>query len=302
VDLSQVMGVRMWRGQIVNPENLLSDLITAPSPFVLELRRQHAIECCMFLSRLQKAIRSIQTTYVSETGCPMVNAKQADAALATSDHSLTEDQRCLYVLRGFGKRLPDPPNVEVHGSLGSEHDPEQGLRRVSSAARRAAIFYKTRKLLQERMNELVAEDVTVPADFFVRRLSVEGVTKSSDMWHPEMSIQEVVHEAGLEIVRLTSASSHLQALCLGEQKSFTNRHRDRCNTGNQSISGDEPGSPTSTNRKASKASCMEWDSLPVEVVEQYYNHAVTGLDIQELSIGYTQVGLLHWLACPCEQR
>jgi hypothetical protein len=304
IDLGNVMGIRMWRGQIVDTDGLLSDLITHPTPLMLELRRQHMIECFMFTHRLQKALRASHVTAFSENGSPMINARQADVALAAADPLLTEDQRCIYVLRGFGRRLPDPPSVEPQGNE-PEHDfllespcatpsAKRGSmcheRDVENACKRAATFHKTRKLLKERIAKLVKEDNTVATDVFVRRLQSAGVVKSADIWHPEVTVQDVVRESGLEAVRLTTAVAPLQEL-VGSSSSRPVA-AERSTTASV---GDLLRSRTST----FLAPESEADGVCMEVVERYDQHAVSGRDIQELSIGYTQLGLLHWLAAPC---
>jgi len=296
IDLGSILGIRMWRGQIVDTDGLLSDLMTQPTPLMLELRRQHMIECFMFTNRLQKALRSSHAATVSENGALMINAKQADAALAAADQLLTEDQRCIYVLRGFGRRLPDPPSIEHQGNQ-TNHDvtpdtsPGARSRRDSlsvdrdmeNAWKRAAVFYKTRTLLSERMAKLVKEDKTVAADVFIRRLSSDGVVKSADLWHPEVSIREVVRESGLEAVRPATQTAPLQEL-----------------VGNVG-SVNEMALPNSMSMTDLTRQCLssfesEVEGVSTEVVERYYQHAVSGRDIQELSIGYTHLGLLHWLA------
>jgi hypothetical protein len=296
VDLGQLLGIRLWRGQIVHPENLLEDLLTDPSPLVLELRRQHFIECMMFVDELQKAFAHsiLPGTSTSQSGAPMVTAQQAMRALAAADHGLSEDERCLYVLRGFACRLPDPPSVD-HDEAQPELDRSEEMLHhldLGDAQKRAGVFYKTRTLLREHMSTLLKEErpgeqERVAADVFVHRLSVMGVTKSSDMWNPEVSFHQIALEAGLEIVRPATASAPLEQFLGGHGLIHTGVVEPTAAAMHESpmegVLSDED---------------MDKELKYIEGVDRYHAHAVDGRDIQELSIGYTKLGLLHWLACP----
>merc|ERR1719174_716082 len=118
-------------------------------------------------------------------------------ALTAADRGLTEDQCCIYILRGFGCRLPDPPSIDhtdADDNMGSRASLAMAAREsmaTEDAHKIASIFYKTRKLLQDNTTRLISDDATVAADVFVRRLSQSGVTKGSDMWHPEVSINQI---------------------------------------------------------------------------------------------------------------
>jgi len=303
--------VRLWRGHVVHPENLVTELMTEPSEFVLELRRQHVIECFMFLDQLKQ---SLHTFAMSASGAHVVTAKQALQALKCADHTLTDDQRYLYVLRGFDCRLPDPPSVthgerahladadsrppeaEVDPSIEpAEEDVEVIPEDVEDAMKLAGVFYKTRKLLQDHMKALLEEAETVAADVFVQRLSAAGVTRGADMWNPELSIRQICLESGHQSVRSMTATAPLQEF-LGTGGSG----------GGGSTDAGAAGEEVGLQRHAVEDSQMMAGSLTegssmmasIEPVDRYHAHAVAGRDVQELSIGYTKLGLLHWLACP----
>jgi len=159
VNVCQIFGAPMRRGNLTESQALLESLILRPTAFVLELRRQHLVECMMFVDLLQKALRSTApkslqpvslasgtcrpfatattapsapdtntasvagattgTTATSDSLSPHVNVKQAESALLEADHALTADQLRVYTLRGFGRRLPDSHPLSVDYD---EHD------------------------------------------------------------------------------------------------------------------------------------------------------------------------------------
>lgn len=285
LDVGLLMGVRMWRGQVVDTDDLLTNLIQEPTPFVLELRRQHVIECLMFLDRVQKAFRMAAAGTVgpmSDTGVPLVNIKQAEAALIQADPNLTEDQRRIYILRGFGRRLPDPPSIEgatdgrkVSGKETKRAQFEERPNPRERAARRAAVMYKTRYLLKDHVNQLAEENATVPTETFVKRLGAAGVCKGSAGWSPDVAISQVIKEAGLPLVRSSAASGPLEEL-------LDTSNTDRRETSPDGGRRDASGSDHADRGESSK----------------YHYHVTSGKDIQELSAGYPEFTLLHWLACP----
>jgi len=296
VDVGTLMGVRMWRGQVVinNPDDLLVALIQDPTPFVLELRRQHVIECLMFVDRLQKAFRASTAGAggpASDTGVPLATVKQVEATLISVDPGLTEDQRRVYILRGFGRRLPDPPSIDgaadelstsrssalasSRGSCGKREKKRAQFEDCTHrdmnerAARRAAVMYKTRYLLKDHVNQLADDNAMVPMDVFVKRLASLGVTKGGRMWSPDITTPQVIEAAGLPQVRATTASGCLEELL--DNSGLDNR--DSADGGRH-------------------------ENADFAEVSKFQTHVTAGKDIQELSAGYPELILLHWLASP----
>eukprot|EP00929_Paragymnodinium_shiwhaense_P013463 TRINITY_DN121302_c0_g1_i1.p1 TRINITY_DN121302_c0_g1~~TRINITY_DN121302_c0_g1_i1.p1 ORF type:complete len:1334 (+),score=344.99 TRINITY_DN121302_c0_g1_i1:93-4094(+) len=324
----------------VADNKVLADIINSPSQFIFELRYQHLCESLMFMERLQKAFRAMSSRSarmgdagggVSSSSAQaeggggdntaaaaavarggrsvkleiadiVVTPRQADLVLQAADNQLTEDQRCLYILRGFGERVPDPPLgpeddpstrgpsragsatsdvlceqrsedaedscsadagfEEQTSAIGERDLPRRLPRQWRMAAARATGLYKVRRYMKDHMLRLHEDGATVNAELFLRRLGVSGVTKGSGMWRPAVNLTDVVQEAGLVVTR-----SRTQSFALEE---FRN-------------------------------SCCG-DGVEAELTEatsqlgRYRQHITAGSDIAELSVGYPGLMMAYWLS------
>jgi len=185
-------------------DSSLAELLYSESPVVLELRRQHLLECFMFTDRIHKAFRMILSSEAKADAagaghdlgsCP-VSIKQADSALAVADRNLTEMQRHLYLLRGFGKGVSDIHDLELGG--------------CTDFMDVLASLPKTRNLLKGRVARLSEDNASVQINLFVHRLLATGVTRGDRVWQPDVNIADVVREAGLEIARADTAGAPLE--------------------------------------------------------------------------------------------
>jgi len=316
VDVGKALGIPISRGSdggvLVQKDQLLEALISRPSPFVLELRRQHLAECLDFVARFQRALgnagparsragagvpavpesgrgdanancfpmerqpstpgqaRTRPNTAFTDSGtiaeinssgavieltpvkaAPLLSVRQAEAALASADKHLTEDQRCIYLLRGFGRRLPDGPNAKTEEpAKGGVMGKFGGL--MKQKLKKAMQVTKVRRLLKERVSELTEENAAVSAVDFVKRLQASGTVRPARLWSPTVTVGDVVRSAGLLLVRPDTATGPLEEFL---QKSAAD--------------DDEP-SPD--------------------------DQAQEGRDIWELSLGYPGFALHHFLS------
>jgi len=309
VDLVEVLGTRLPPGRI-DMEVFVGELIQCPAPLVLELRRQHIIESFMFLDRVQKAFRGLihrRHRSANESGAlegeghalqVQVTAEQAEAALKRADLHLTESQRHLYLLRGFGRRLPDMPSsrggaqVEARGTVvGSDVFAAAagalgslGGRKVLASGKADVVakelrVQKMRRILKERASQLFDEGATVLPEEFVTRLASTGVAKGARMWVPEISIADITQESGIAAMRKQTASAPLEAFLTDPQ-----RLDAEGGTGEGGSAG--PGGhdawqePPDPNRN-----CADW----------YRSMAEAARDMQELSVGYPALALSYWV-------
>lgn len=337
---------------------LLNNLLRQPSPLVLELRRQHFVECMSFLDKFHKALkanhRSSNVPTAGTGGAPstdstlpagtksdippesahLVTAKGVIDALVSADKDLTQDQRNLYLLRGFGRRLPDMPSAAPAEASSSEQTSGEAV----AAASRVA---KIRKMLQDFGNELVENGSSVSIDKFVKRLLSSGVIKGGRHWQPEFTCEDVSkasgmaslaknaffwkggledfvqahaasggpedsktlkHKAGSDIpvraMETATAEEPIQPTSFRTSKLMPPRLSQR-QTSQTSIrsSSPAPQSPQSNRLEpsASSASLVSTLDEAAEPFERYCFFARVARDIQELSIGYPGLYLSYWV-------
>lgn len=240
IDVSELLGLPLTSdgaltAGAMSAQNLLPALLRKPTPFVSELRRQHLIECLMFMDRLHKALKVVtrSTGDQSVAATTQINAKQADLALQSTDNQLSEMQRHLYVLRGFGRRLPDMPSgfiqaqkASVIKSRTAGHSllkattfltastvssvNHEGLDPTIVAAwETAQRLQKVQKLLQERVQTLHDEGSTVAPQDFVRRLASSGIIRGGHQWQPDVRPSEIAQESGISSVWQTTITASL---------------------------------------------------------------------------------------------
>lgn len=337
---------------------LLHNLLRQPSSLILELRRQHFAECMSFLDKFQKALKAnhrrsnLPTT--GSGGAPstditlppsekrdaipesahLVTAKGVIDALVNADKDLTQDQRNLYLLRGFGRRLPDMPSVALAEATSSEKTSGEAV----AAASRVA---KIRKMLQDYCNELVDSGSSVAIDKFVKRLLSSGVIKGGRHWQPEFTCEDVSKASGIASLAQNSSfwkgglEDFMQAHAAsgGPEDSRASRHRagsdipvramdtaaaEETNQPASSRSGrlmpphlpqrqasqtsirsssPAPMSPQSNRLEASASNASLVSTLQedAEPFERYCFFARVARDIQELSIGYPVLYLSYWV-------
>jgi len=322
VDVGRVFGVELRQGMIAEKENFLTDLIGRPSPLVQEIRRQHLCECFMFVDRLHKAFRVFTHYKVGEAGgagredgSANVTVRQAEAALLAADQYLTEDQKYVYLLRGFGRRLPDAPTAETsaEGLIGGkrallkkmssrvaeqsfgvefgEDSPRSEMEAdpapdsptsVTSQAfhrttiHRAAQVYKLRSLLKERVAQLIEGNTTVATDVFIKRLATTGVTKSARAWQPDITPADIVQEAGLVTMRPQTATAPLEE--------FIQPPSDDIGRAVRRPTVDERGVESPVEEMTSGA------------LGTYRKHVEHGRDVMELGVGYPALVMSYWLS------
>lgn len=296
VDIGRVLGVELHRDGIQDRENFLAELIGHPSPLVIELRRQYMAECFMFLDRLHKAFRVMNGKSAAGAADAgegenemLITAKQADAALVAADQHLSEDQRCVYVLRGFGKRLPDLPSAEAPEER--EAAAEASLSRSATALARKSVAHsqasRVRKLgllLKERVQkQLVDASAVVPADVFVKRLANTGVTKSARQWNPDFTAADVVNETGLANMRGLTATLPLESFLHSD--GAEGMHRTSA-SGTTEMSSLTRGVTSNDTRHMSTMGCLRPDR--VSEASPFFG------DITEFSVGYPVLSLSYW--------
>mmetsp|Transcript_88985 Transcript_88985/g.157562 ORF Transcript_88985/g.157562 Transcript_88985/m.157562 type:complete len:1421 (+) Transcript_88985:90-4352(+) len=305
---------------------LLDNLLRRPTPLVNELRRQHLVEGFMFLDKLQRAFRANKGRSGHGDGpAPdgkenMVNAREILDALATTDHWLTEDQRNLYLLRGFGRRLPDMP------SSTAENQGDKVAEAVAAAAR----VTKVRRILQDYCVDLVDSGSTVAIDDFVKRILSSGVAKCGRHWQPEFTPQEVAQESGIAMWQ--AASSNNPNRGKNSLETFVKAHIAFGGTNEESAmasglgSGREiekthsPGFSRSLTRQLTASNSPREATRPSSLLmagaakrmirlgtqlmhekeksdpwDRYGFLAEVARDLQELSIGYPGLYLCYWV-------
>eukprot|EP00913_Durusdinium_trenchii_P020039 g18835.t1 len=152
----------------------------------MELRRQHLLECILSMDKLQRALRVKRPGGAGNDEPVQMAAKEILDALGKADWDsptrfsaernasatrprhgfidLTPAQRHVYLLRGFGKRLPDMP-ATTEMDLGNE------------ALHTAVRCTKVRRMLQDYAQELVESGTQVVVEDFLKNLQLSGVVK-----------------------------------------------------------------------------------------------------------------------------
>jgi hypothetical protein len=314
VDLEEAFGVKLPPiGMTTDKEvraRFLHDLVNSDSPLVIELRRQHIIESMAFLERIQKSLR-----LAGLEGGTVISVKQADAALQKVDKNFTEDQRRFYLLRGFGRRLPDIPPVKdkqdaavTEAVMASSRAltelrakktikaTDVNIKGVGAAMSKLLVkeemcaqavrVQKIRKLLKERATSLSDEGATCAVDDFVKRVAATGVVKGARMWQVDIKLDDAVQEVGLINVRSLTATAPLEH--------FISPGKARPDV-------DEPSAPPRNAVRTSGAfagavGTVERQKNRLGRLEWYQNHVEAGRDIQEVSVGFPGIALSWWVA------
>jgi len=287
------------------------------------LRRQHLLEGLMFLDKLQRAFRARagQRRTVPVDGgqaAPdgkenIVNAKEILEALATTDHWLTEDQRNLYLLRGFGRRLPDMPS-----STAEEQD--KAAEAVATASRVA----KVRRMLQDYCTELVEAGSTVSIEDLVKRILSSGVAKGGRHWQPEFTPEEIAQESGLRMWQVATSSNpksrknglvdlvkaHMELGGSEDTMVAASHGREGAKSLHVSIvrSSSKPSSPREASKPVSSllsaGGAKRLVRLGTKLLQEkeksdpwdrYCFLAEVARNIQELSLGYPGLYLSYWV-------
>eukprot|EP00747_Dinoflagellata_sp_TGD_P087732 gnl/TRDRNA2_/TRDRNA2_163734_c3_seq2.p1 gnl/TRDRNA2_/TRDRNA2_163734_c3~~gnl/TRDRNA2_/TRDRNA2_163734_c3_seq2.p1 ORF type:complete len:131 (+),score=27.27 gnl/TRDRNA2_/TRDRNA2_163734_c3_seq2:126-518(+) len=124
-----------------------------------------------------------------------------------------------------------------------------------------------RRLLQERVHQLLEEGAQVASDVFVKRLVSSGICKGSRLWHSDVTVAKVSEAAGHAAVRHGTASGPLEIFVSTQD----------------SLAGDAGGAAASMSHLN-------------ETMEQYQALSKGSSDIQELSVGYPGLSLEYWLS------
>lgn len=259
---------------------LLENLLRSPTPFILELRRQHLLECILATDKLQRALRvnrknsgQAQGSAAADEPAQMA-AKEILEALGKADRDLTADQRHVYLLRGFGRRLPDMPST-TEMDLGNE------------ALKAAIRANKVRRMLQDYAQEVVQSGAQVVVEDFLRNLQSSGVVKSGKSWEAALSLQDVAKESGISaMVVISPGKSIMDELMAAHIASGTAQeegtHRPVSNQG----------------RTFSKHANKSFPPPPANDSEPFDHYAFfseLGQDVQELSLGYSASYLSFWV-------
>mmetsp|Transcript_77863 Transcript_77863/g.140480 ORF Transcript_77863/g.140480 Transcript_77863/m.140480 type:complete len:438 (-) Transcript_77863:40-1353(-) len=306
------------------PEMLLENLLRNPTPLVHELRRQHLVECLMFVDKLTRALRVIgrrgghgDANGDGSTTAGHVSAREAFEAMSTADRDLTEDQKHLYLLRGFGRRLPDMPSAH---SAGAAEEAVNLDFRAAEALASAARVQKVRKMIKEHASQLFDGGTTAHMDDFVRRLSSSGVIKGGRQWTPHISDSELAQEAGLNVALPSPSTATLEELCggsvaFGDDAGGQGRTL-RLSPSRLQLSQSPSRGPGTMSRGVSPCPvtprALDADSSPggpesppeepgvdlSEPLERYKFLVEVGKDIHELSVGYPGMGLAFWVNSP----
>lgn len=259
---------------------LLENLLRSPTPFILELRRQHLLECILATDKLQRALRvnrknsgQAQGSAAADEPAQMA-AKEILEALGKADRDLPADQRHVYLLRGFGRRLPDMPST-TEMDLGNE------------ALKAAIRANKVRRMLQDYAQEVVQSGAQVVVEDFLRNLQSSGVVKSGKSWEAALSLQDVAKESGISaMVVISPGKSIMDELMAAHIASGTAQeegtHRPVSNQG----------------RTFSKHANKSFPPPPANDSEPFDHYAFfseLGQDVQELSLGYSASYLSFWV-------
>ncbi|CAL1166301.1 unnamed protein product, partial [Cladocopium goreaui] len=201
---------------------LLENLLRSPTPFILEPSSQTrqtsgdgavvttaaspGVRCILAADKLQRALwvadgrsgalrvnrKSSGQAQGSAADEPaQMAAKEILEALGKADRDLTADQLHVYLLRGFGRRLPDMPST-TEMDLGNE------------ALKAAVRANKVRRMLQDYAQEVVQSGAHVVVDDFLRNLQSSGVVKSGKSWEAALSLQDVAKESGISAMVVIS--------------------------------------------------------------------------------------------------
>ncbi|CAE7460253.1 unnamed protein product [Symbiodinium sp. CCMP2456] len=223
-----------------------------------------------------------------ENGQPTLTAKEIMEALNKADRDLTPDQRHVYLLRGFGRRLPDMPSMEASaGPLAEAYD---------SALR----VHKVRKMLQDYCTELVESGASVGTDVFIRNLQSSGVIKGGKHWEPEFSLQDVATESGIVAMTVSNPTQPILDELISAHIASGTVQEDGIES-SLSIPGSR-GSPrhrAGSDRQASKLpNDRHLPAAPTagcEPFEKYTFFAQLGRDVQEIGVGYPALFLSYWV-------
>jgi len=258
---------------------LLQNLLRTPSQFILELRRQHLLECILAADKLQRALRVNRKTGPASgsqglTDEPaQLSAKEILEALGKADRDLTADQRHIYLLRGFGRRLPDMPST-TEMDMGNE------------AVKAAVRANKVRRMLQDYAQELVQSGAQVVIDDFLWNLQSSGVVKGGKNWEAALSLQDVARESGISAMVVTSPGKAIM---------------DELMTAHiASGTAQEEGfrRPISNEGRTFSKHAKSFPPPPAddgEPFEKYAFFSQLGQDVQELSLGYSASYLSFWM-------
>merc|ERR1719161_177401 len=264
-------------------EDIWQVILSKPSTFVQELRRQHFVECLSFFDRLRKALHQVAIKELETKQSKKKNKeeekdqedekekddKREDPSLASAqitpkhvlealrlaDHHLTDDQKSIYLVRGFGRRLPDMHGKQTRSSI--DHDKGDHFHVSKDLIRKAAALEKGLKLLREYSKEIQEGLSTVAVDTFLRNLGSSGVIKPARLWTPSMSVKEIIEGSGLDQERSKTAGATLEE--------FYMEHPEE---------NDEAEADTGA-----------VDNQFKEVSE-----------IHEVSVGYPHLSLAHWIS------
>lgn len=258
---------------------LLENLLRSPTPFILELRRQHLLECILAADKLQRALRVNRKSSGQAQGNAadepaQMAAKEILEALGKADRDLTADQRHVYLLRGFGRRLPDMPST-TEMDLGNE------------ALKAAVRANKVRRMLQDYAQEVVQSGAHVVVDDFLRNLQSSGVVKSGKSWEAALSLQDVAKESGISaMVVISPGKAIMDELMAARIASGTAQeegtHRPVSHEGR-------------TFSKHANKSFPPPPPMDSEPFEKYSFFSELGQDVQELSLGYSASYLSFWV-------
>lgn len=258
---------------------LLENLLRSPTPFILELRRQHLLECILAADKLQRALRVNRKSSGQAQGNAadepaQMAAKEILEALGKADRDLTADQRHVYLLRGFGRRLPDMPST-TEMDLGNE------------ALKAAVRANKVRRMLQDYAQEVVQSGAHVVVDDFLRNLQSSGVVKSGKSWEAALSLQDVAKESGISaMVVISPGKAIMDELMAAHIASGTAQeegtHRPVSHEGR-------------TFSKHANKSFPPPPPMDSEPFEKYSFFSELGQDVQELSLGYSASYLSFWV-------
>eukprot|EP00929_Paragymnodinium_shiwhaense_P097550 TRINITY_DN59201_c0_g1_i2.p1 TRINITY_DN59201_c0_g1~~TRINITY_DN59201_c0_g1_i2.p1 ORF type:complete len:1434 (+),score=394.01 TRINITY_DN59201_c0_g1_i2:52-4353(+) len=326
IDIGRALGVTLVEGRSVEKDNLLNELIGRPSPLALELRRQHLCEAFRVIVHKTGQTEG-EAAGASGAGggeCSAVsyiNVRQAEAALSAADAQLTETQRRIYILRGFGQRLPDASTImpPSEGPLKSKADVQKLLTKslpslcpslgLPDTARRGSLTTGTsqsfesmpsdiwkgtdrlRALLKDRVQLLVEQGITVPRDVFVRRLAATGVAKYARMWQPAIAIGDVVRESGLDAVRGCTAGGALEEFCTAPSATSLTSLAQAAAAPSTFASRDLQDADLTQQHSAD-------DGEEGTALARYREHLKVSQGVVELSVGYPLLALQCWLSLP----
>lgn len=277
VSLKEVLGLPPIdaSGHLLGAKQLMENLLRSPTPFIMELRRQHLLECILSMDKLQRALRVKRPGGAGNDEPVQMAAKEILDALGKADWDLTPAQRHVYLLRGFGKRLPDMP-ATTEMDLGNE------------ALHTAVRCTKVRRMLQDYAQELVESGTQVVVEDFLKNLQLSGVVKGGKHWEAELSLEDVARESGISAMIVTAPGKPIMDELMSAHIASGTAQEE----GTQRLSSHE-------GRAISKLQPSK--SLPPippegsEPFEKYAFLAEAGHSVQELSLGYAALHLSFWV-------